>query len=298
MAIKIGGTTVVNDTCELTNIKNYNSAGGNFFAGMCAGYSNTTGSNNNFFGKYAGLSNTTGNLNTFIGRFAGYCNTTGSCNNFIGQFAGCRNTTGSNNNFIGTCAGFSNTSGSCNIFIGMYAGRNNTTGINNLYMGNTVGFSASNGSNNILIGCGAGYSTGGLANITTESNRIILGNNAHTCAQIQIAWTVVSDCRDKCIFGRVPHGRGFLQNLETIEYAFKDRETGCLTDVEGKRRYGFSAQNVLQAEGDHPVVVSADNSEKLQMTHEYMIPILVNAINELSTEVDDLKARVLALESK
>jgi hypothetical protein len=125
-----------------------------------------------------------------------------------------------------------------------------------------------------------------------------MGNSSHACAQIKIAWSVVSDCRDKCIFGRVPHGRGFLQNLETIEYAFKDRTTGEITDVPGKKRYGFTAQNVLAAEGDNPVIVSTDNPDKLQLTTDYLIPVLVNAVNELSQEVDDLKARILALEAK
>jgi hypothetical protein len=125
-----------------------------------------------------------------------------------------------------------------------------------------------------------------------------MGNSSHSCAQIQIGWTTVSDCRDKCIFGSVPHGRGFLQNITPIEFAFKDRETGFLKDPDGKRRYGFSAQNVLEVEGENPVIVSDDNPEKLQMTNDYLIPVLVNAINELSTEVDDLKTRLSALESK
>jgi hypothetical protein len=125
-----------------------------------------------------------------------------------------------------------------------------------------------------------------------------MGNANHTCAQIQIAWTTVSDCRDKCIFGSVPHGRGFLQNLEPVEYAFKDRETGCLTDPEGKRRYGFTAQNVLAAEGENPIIVSTEDPDKLQMTNDHIIPVLVNAVNELSAEVDSLKDRIVALEAK
>jgi hypothetical protein len=96
----------------------------------------------------------------------------------------------------------------------------------------------------------------------------------------------------------VPHGRGFLQNIEPVEFAFKDRETGCITDPEGKRRYGFNAQNVLEAEGDHPVVVSVEDPEKLQLTNDHLIPILVNAVNELSREVDDLRARLSSLEAK
>ena len=124
-----------------------------------------------------------------------------------------------------------------------------------------------------------------------------MGNSSHACAQIQIGWTVVSDSRDKCIFGRVPHGRGFLQNIETVEYAFKDRITGELTDIPGKKRYGFTAQNVLAAEGDHPVIVSDDNPDKLQLTTDYLIPVLVNAVNELSQELDEVKNRLATLEA-
>ena len=124
-----------------------------------------------------------------------------------------------------------------------------------------------------------------------------MGNNSVTAARIQLAWTAVSDIRDKCVFGLVPHGRGFLQNLKPIEYAFKDRETGCITDLTGKRRYGFSAQELLVAEGQNPVIVDNSNDEKLMVTSDYIIPVLVNAVNELSAEIDLLKSRLSALES-
>jgi hypothetical protein len=124
-----------------------------------------------------------------------------------------------------------------------------------------------------------------------------MGNSSHTCAQIQIGWTTVSDIRDKCVFRPVPHGRGFFQNINPIEFAFKDRTTGCLTDAEGKTRYGFSAQEILEAEGDHNVIVSTENVDKLQITNDYMIPILVNAIKELSAEVDELATlKVMVIE--
>jgi hypothetical protein len=292
----------------------FNSTGcDNNFIGSRAGYSNTTGSYNNFFGTCAGCDNTTGSNNNFFGTSAGRLNTTGTHNNFFGACAGRSNTTGYNNNFISTFAGCCNTTGCCNNFFGAYAGCRNTTGFNNNFFGasagrlNTTGshnnfFGAgagcrnTTGCNNILIGCGTGQNaTWGLACITTESNRIILGNCAHTCAQIQVAWTVVSDARDKCIFGSVPHGRGFLEKINPIEFAFKDRTTNEITDPEGKRRYGFSAQEVLAAEGENAVIVSDDNPEKLQMTNDYLIPILVNAVKELSEEVDSLKLKVKLL---
>jgi hypothetical protein len=53
----------------------------------------------------------------------------------------------------------------------------------------------------------------------------------------------------------------------------------------------------LAAEGDAPVVVSADDPDKLQITSDYIVPILVNAVNELSAEVESLRARVAALET-
>jgi hypothetical protein len=203
----------------------------------------------------------------------------GSYNNFFGLSAG-YNTTANHNNFFGHEAGFENTTGSSNTFIGQGAGRCNTTG-----------------SNNLLFGCGAGCTAAGLCNITTQSNFIIMGNSSHTCALIQTAWTAVSDIRDKCIFGTVPHGRGFLQGINPIAFAFKDRQTGCLTDPEGTRRYGFSAQEIAELEGDSKVIASAEDPEKLKITSDYLVPVLVNAVKELSAELDALKARVEALEA-
>ena len=127
---------------------------------------------------------------------------------------------------------------------------------------------------------------------------IIIGNNDNTEARVKIAWTVTSDVRDKCIFGTVPHGRKFFEKINPIKYAFKDRTTGLITDTEGKCRYGFSAQEVLEAEGNNPVIVNAGNPDLLMMTHDYMLPILVNAIKELNTEIDTLKDRMVLLESK
>jgi hypothetical protein len=276
----------------------------NNFFGVNAGHSNTTGINNNFIGVGAGYFNTTGNNNNFFGCSAGRYNTTGINNNFIGRSAGFRNTTGSYNTFIGRCTGYFNTTGNNNNFFGDCAGFCNTTGSDNFFAGACAGFCNTTGCNNLFFGCDSGTSNG-LACITTQSNRIIMGNSSHTCAQIQVAWTVVSDIRDKCIFGSVPHGRGFLQQINPVKFAFKDRITGCLSDAVGKYRYGFKAQEILAAEGDDPVITSAEDPDKLQVTSDYLIPVLVNAINELSREVDNiinenktLKDRILNLEQK
>ncbi|NBP58959.1 tail fiber domain-containing protein [bacterium] len=111
-----------------------------------------------------------------------------------------------------------------------------------------------------------------------------------------MGWSAVSDVRDKCIFGPVPHGKGFLTNINPISYSFKNRETGEITD--NRKRYGFSAQEILALEGENPVLVAVDDPEKLGLTNDYLVPILVNAIKEMSNEIDTLKSRLEALENR
>ena len=173
-----------------------------------------------------------------------------------------------------------NTTGNFNTFIGWHNAMANTTGSNNIFLGKDAGNDA----------------TDGLAAITTQCNRIIMGNCAHTCAQIQIAWTAVSDARDKCIYGAVNKGLGFLKDVNPIEFAFKDRTTNELIG-DGKKRYGFSAQEILSLEGDKPVIVSNDNPDKLFLTNDYLVPVLVNAIKELNAKVETLENKVRDLEN-
>jgi hypothetical protein len=87
-----------------------------------------------------------------------------------------------------------------------------------------------------------------------------------------------------------------LNQVNPIIFSFKDRETGQLTDE--KKRYGFSAQEILELEGDEPVLVGNGNPEKLGLTAEYIIPILVNAIKELSAELDTVKLEIEELKRK
>jgi hypothetical protein len=224
-----------------------------------------------------------------LGHAAGACNTNGCYNVFIGALSGFSNTTGNSNTFLGRDTGASNTIGSFNTFIGIVAGLCNTTGCLNTFLGYGAGYDNTSGVNNVLLGESAGACPNGLASITTQSNRIIIGNCDHTCAQIKIGWTVVSDCRDKHIHCRLDKGRGFLQGINPIVFSFKNRETNEITDI--KKRYGFVAQEILELEGNEPILVGADNPDYLGLTTDYLIPIMINAINELSREVELLKSK-------
>ena len=239
---------------------------------------------NTFVGHSSGLATTTGTSNAFFGFNSGNCTTTGNGNTFLGSNTGANTTTGDNNSFVGTSAGSSNSSGACNTYMGTAAGAFATTGNNNIAIGYISGVVSS-----------APFNIG-LFNISTECNRIVFGNCLHTCAQIQIGWTTVSDCRDKHIYCRLDKGRSFLQNINPIVYSFKNRETGEITDI--KKRYGFSAQEILELEGDEPVLVGNDNTEKLGLTNDYLIPIIVNAIKEITQDLEEIKIKIAKLEQR
>jgi len=125
----------------------------NYFAGLNAGASNTSGNFNTFVGYSAGQENTTGTINSFFGSAAGQSNIGGGGNTAVGFSSGANNTAGDSNNFFGDSAGFLNSTGSKNCFYGFFAGFQNTTG-----------------SNNVVIGTGAGPSSANA----TQSNRLYI----------------------------------------------------------------------------------------------------------------------------
>jgi hypothetical protein len=269
----------------------------NTILGCGAGFNLSTGSDNIVIGDCAGKNLFGARKNIFLGRCSGCGTITGGDDNiFLGSESGKCNYTGCSNIFFSNQAGFYNSTGKHNIYMGFCAGWIGTTGSYNTFIGYRAGQCNIYGSNNLVFGCNSGVGTYGLCNITTESNHIIMGNCNHTNALIQVAWTAVSDCRDKHIYCRLDKGRGFLNDINPIVFSFKNRETNEITDT--KKRYGFSAQEILQLEGDDPVLVGADNPEKLGLTTDYLIPILVNAIKEMSTEIDILKNEIIELKSK
>jgi trimeric autotransporter adhesin len=290
-----------NALCATTNDQNTavgsgamatNSGGsGNTAVGFCTLQANTTGYQNSAFGCRALGANTTGLLNNAFGSGALRNNETANANNAFGDVVLFCNTTGASNNGMGREAMERNTTGSWNIGIGQETMRFNTTGSNNVAVGAWALHSNIGGGNNIGIGTTAGVtglSPAGLVNITTQSNRIVFGNNDHTCAQIKIAWTATSDCRDKTCFAPIALGLDFVRALKPTEYQFKQGGRDS-TATDGKRRYGFLAQEMLPLEGDNPVIISADDPDKLQYTEAHLIPVLVKAIQELTARVEQLE---------
>jgi len=282
---------------------------------------NTGGYNNVAIGSEALKANTAGNGNTAVGKSALLANTTGGANVSSGYVSLSANTTGSYNAAFGASALGSNTTGANNVAVGNDALYGNVTGARNVALGasamqvcgsqnnNTaLGYSAlasANGGGNTAVGAYAGQSvTTGAGNVilggvnssgnsapaydvTTENDRISIGSTATTNAYVQVAWTVLSDARDKTDIHPIPHGLDFCNALDPISYRFRVERASDATH--GPTRYGFIAQDILAVEGDSPVVVDASQPEKLRMTSDALIPILVRAIQELTMRLEALE---------
>lgn len=108
-------------------------------------------------------------------------------------------------------------------------------------------------------------------------------------ASVQVAWTITSDKRDKTNFKQILHGLDFVNQLKPTEYQFR-KERGSEELREGERiHYGFLAQDILELEGDRPVIINNKDEEHLRYTENHLIPVLVKAIQELTARVKALE---------
>jgi|TARA_R100000030_G_scaffold14220_1_gene9379 hypothetical protein len=111
-----------------------------------------------------------------------------------------------------------------------------------------------------------------------------------------VVGTQTSDLRLKNVGANVSYGLAEVKQLQPKQYALKsDPDVNCL---------GFIAQEVesIIPEAVFDTKEELDGHEegdrtKLGMEYVQLIPVLVNAIKELSAEVDTLKTKVAALEA-
>lgn len=245
----------------------------------------TTGSYNVAVGYLAMQENLTGGYNVAVGDHALFANTSGEFNSALGYYALSANTIGTNNIAVGHLVMGNSIGGVFNTAVGDSAMLQNTYGNYNVAVGNSALSAITTGSGNLGFGAvdAAGTYTP-VFNPTVENNRICMGSTAVTNAYIQVAWTVVSDARDKTDFAPVPHGLDFVAKLKPTAYRYKAARDA--TVGHGPLRYGFKAQDVLTLEGDAPVIVDADDAEKLRFNDQALIAVLVNAIQELNAKFD------------
>jgi len=307
-------------------------ANNNTAVGFQSMLATTTGDTNSAFGKDALKACTTGTNNSAIGTRSLQALTTAANNIAVGDLAGAAVTTGNSNTFIGANAGDSTTDGTNNVAVGINAlggadadhsnvavGQltlNTCTGDSNTAVGDRAGTDVTSGDNNLFLGQDAGRSGAPGGSITSASNTIVLGDGSIANAHIQVDWTVASDERDKTDFTALDLGLDFVKELEPVTYKWDKRAkygedvstiTHDGTHKEDWLDVGFKAQAVEALEKAAGYTIAdktnlttnlSEDGKQYGIQYSKFVPILVNALQELSEKNDALEARLAALEAK
>lgn len=308
----------------------YNTANGVFSL-----HDNTTGNYNTANGYYSLTSNTTGSFNAANGDYSLYSNTTGSHNTANGIYSLYSNTTGYSNTANGSSSLGANTTGIHNTADGQYSLTSNTTGSHNTAYGYSSLYDNKTGSYNTAIGFFAntnGNST--LSNTTAigssaivdASNKVRIGNTSVTSIGGQVSWTTFSDGRYKKEVKENVPGLSFINSLRPVTYtvnvnglneyynkgkkSLPENETIEKVDAEiqkgiieaGKMVHsGFIAQEVEAAATKLNFTFSGVDKPQTKdglygLRYDNFVMPLVKAVQELSAENNDLKARLEKLE--
>ena len=237
----------------------------------------------------------------------------------IGEDAGSsiNNVLAAGSTCIGFEAGKAITSGIGNTFIGSSAGDTCTTGNKNICLGtDTTVVGSTNSDNTITIGTNISSGPDGSIKIGRSGTSFIqnsfISNNV---------WTHTSDERIKKNISDHSVGLDFVNALRPVTFEFRQkddldgsepdviRKAIAPTDKEGNElagrpagiHIGFIAQEVKSAIDSHGIESSSSGwspgDDGIQTLGETaFIPSMVKAIQELSSTVDTLNARIVELE--
>ncbi len=293
----------------------------NTAVGQNAGDAITTGAANTCLGQSALSNTTTSNNNTAIGVDALTANTTGSENAGFGIYAldGC--TTGTNNTAVGYHALGGVTTSANNTGLGFRAGQAITTGAQNTSIGTSSGATVTTGSYNTYVGQDC---RGSASDVEYETvigyNQVGQGDGKLTYGKsgayttLTAGSTTVGSSSDKRIKENIQDstaGLSFINDLQPKIFEYKKKkdvdpvlteeyEEGSEERVKGRSglQHGFIAQEVKEAIDKHPEIKEGfdgweENPSGVQIVGESaFIPMLVKAVQELSAQVEELKAQI------
>jgi predicted phage tail protein len=295
-----------------------NTGQGNNAIGFRALAANTTGYGNNTLGYLAGQSITTGIENTALGDEALTYNITGSRNIAIGYGAG-RYIKSSDNIAIGfrtlngslIGGGYADVTGAENIAMGQEALRYVQSGYGNIGIGFGAGAYILDSDDNIAIGVSAGGTNmatslgrniviGHWATPTVGAfGEITFGNGDITAIRCNITTiTGLSDRRDKTNINPIPVGLDFVNALTPVKFIWNPREKSepLPYTIHGTPGIGFIAQDLITVQEKFnytvPGLVMQKDPDKLEASYGTLLPILVQAIKDLSAEIEELKLKL------
>ena len=309
---------------------------GDWSSDVCSSdlYFVSTGSNNTFLGFQAGQGITgtrvTGDDNTAVGKDAGLLLQGAATNNtLVGAFCGDAITTGDTNTAMGHLALTACNTGTNNIAIGNSALAELNTGVNNIAMGSAAGNNTTSGTKNVMIGVGCNASAADgeeqivIATTNTSGagdNTVRFGSDTGTVYisldNSTVTWVKSSDERLKENIETSTAGLSFINDLRPVTFDWKKKrdipedmksnyshvadDAPCVGS--GKKVHGFIAQEVEAVIANHPEVVEGNSITDIdaQGVHSLadgaMMPMMVKAVQELSTKLDAALARIEELE--
>ena len=294
---------------------------GNTAVGYTAGMGTTTAQSNTFFGYEAGKT-TTSSYNTAVGSGALAVATNAPYNTAVGASAAavvsnaagvtavgylaCNATTTSIQTGVGYRA-LAVATGSANTGLGYNAGDIITTGTNNTIVGYNSSPSAAAAIQQIVIGSSCTGQGNNYVTIGTSGTDYIY-NQFNTNA----TWTKASDIRIKKNIQNMPIGLDFLKEINVKSYNWKpsnelpeniigysEENTKDTTTT----MYGLMAQEVKAAMDkygfEHFAGWNVRESDGLQgvSTESFVLP-LINAVKELSAQIESMKAEIAELKNR
>ena len=181
-----------------------------------------------------------------------------------------------------------------NTSVGYNAGNSITTGYQNTCIGSGSSTSAAAGFNQTSIGYGASCD---------DNNQITLGSGSIQklrCSTSVIA--TLSDRRDKKDIEDCSYGEEFINKVKPRKFTWNKRVLGRDDEnfsKNGKDELGFIAQEMQEAmEGENKELlnlVSETNPERLEIQSGNLLPIMVKALQEMSSKIKDLEAEIKVL---
>ena len=288
-SIFIGSTAGDDHDTENDNIGIGNAALGGSIAG---------GEENVCIGRDTGSALTSGDHSTLIGYQAGAAVTTGNHTVAVGYQTGYNDQiTGNGNTLLGNSAGFRLNSGNENTIVGYDAGTLITTGTNNTCLGRDAG-----GPNS-------------PSSLSSDDHTIVLGDSNITALICNDTSISSSDSRDKTDVENFTHGLNYIEQLRPVTYRWdkrawyvdklgKDMTNDDVKNAkpDGSRKknkinVGFLAQEVqaieealgYKASEESNLVFNDNDGFQYGLKYERLVPMLVNAIKELSAKVKALE---------
>ncbi|MDP6771817.1 MAG: tail fiber domain-containing protein, partial [Anaerolineales bacterium] len=281
---------------------------------------NSTGASNVAVGRRALYANSTASNNTAVGYHSLYANTTGATNTAVGSLALDAVTGGGANTAVGYEA-LTSCGGSSHVAVGHGAGSSITTGVESV----CIGYRSGNYSTDLVDGDGCtiigayahtsatdsnaavvlGYNVSGEAGYTTIGN-----GTADIRAEHGVAtWATVSDERFKENIKSSSAGLDFINELRPVTFTWKplgeiptfseSYEDGSVESYRNDTvNHGFIAQEVKAAIDKHSEIEegfkawSERTDGQQEVAEGALVPMLVKAIQELSAEVEELKAKL------